>query len=132
MLSRAGGNMPTRIQPEEWKFEKAVICFNCNNAATQVLSIQKEQAVVKCTSCNASCHYVIRSVIQGTDTTPVIALGGQHEPWEFEKVVICVNCKESVIHRIYLDDYKITVVCEECGFTRIFKFNSLETPVYTV
>jgi transcription elongation factor Elf1 len=132
MLSRAGGTMPTRIQPEEWKFEKAVICFNCNNSATQVLSIQNEQAIVVCTSCNASRHYVIRSVIQGTDTAPVIALGGRYEPWEFEKVSTCINCKEPVINKIYLDDYKISVVCEECGFTRIFKFNSLEIPVYTV
>jgi transcription elongation factor Elf1 len=132
MLSSAGGNMPTKIQPEEWKFEKAVICFNCNNSATQVLSIQKERAIVECTSCNASRLYVIRSVIQGTDTTPMIALGGRYEPWEFERESICVNCKESVIHRIHLDDYKINVVCEECGFTCIFKFKSLEIPVYTV
>jgi len=123
--------MPTRMQPEEWKFEKAVICFNCNNLATQVLRIQNEQAAVVCTSCNAVRYYVIRSVIRGTDTTPMTALGGRYEPWEFEKEATCLNCKASITHRIHLDDYKINVVCEECGSTRIFKFNCLELSVDT-
>ncbi|HXY88278.1 MAG TPA: hypothetical protein VEG44_07550 [Candidatus Acidoferrales bacterium] len=124
--------MPTRKQPEEWKFEKTVICFNCNNLATQIARVKNEEADVVCTSCNALRHYVIRSVIQGTDTAPMIALGGRYEPWEFEKDATCLNCNEVATHRVYLDDYKINVVCEECGFTRIFKFNSLGISVYTV
>ena len=118
--------MRETIIPEEWQFEKEVVCFNCKVKAPQLLRIKDGPASVICTDCKASRHYVIRSVIYGTDTPPIAPMGRRYEPWEFVKTAVCLHCHEQSVQTIHLDEYKMNVVCNECGFTRIFKFDHIE------
>lgn len=119
-------SMRETIVPEEWQFQTEVVCFNCKAKAPQVLRIKDGQASVVCTACQASRLYVIRSVIYGTDTPPIAPLGRRYEPWEFAKTAVCLHCHEQSAQSIHLDEYKMNVVCKECGFTRIFKFDHLD------
>jgi transcription elongation factor Elf1 len=121
----AGGPMRTIITPREWKFEKEVVCFHCQTKATQVLRIGDGQGIVTCLTCGAQRHYVIRSVIYGTDTPPMSPLGMKYDAWDFEKQSACVHCKEQAVHTVHLDEYKMNVVCDECGFSRVFKLDHL-------
>jgi len=40
--------MHATIIPEEWQFEKEVVCFNCQTKATQVVRIKDRQGSVIC------------------------------------------------------------------------------------
>ena len=124
----AGVRMQVTTEPREWKFEKEAICFNCKIATIQGVRIQGDLASVVCTTCQASRTYEIRSVIYGTDTPPMAPVGSRYDVWEFKKDSTCLHCKEQSVQHVYLDEHKVNVVCDECGFTRVFKFSSLELP----
>ncbi|MCC7558069.1 MAG: hypothetical protein KO217_05225 [Methanobacteriaceae archaeon] len=50
------------------------------------------------------------------------------EPWKLKKSSKCYNCGDATIHEINIDQYKMTIRCKECGFTRYYTFHILETP----
>jgi transcription elongation factor Elf1 len=114
--------------PEEWQFEKEVVCFNCQTKATQVVRIKDKQGSVICSACGAQRHYVIRSVIYGTDTPPMAPVGMKYDAWDFAKTSECLNCKEHARHNVHLDEYKMNVICDECGFSRVLKLDYLVFP----
>jgi transcription elongation factor Elf1 len=114
----------------EWQFEKEVICFHCQTKAKQILRIEDNGGTVTCSTCGAQRHYVTRSVIFGTDTPPMPPMplvGLKYDAWDFEKHNICVHCREHAVHSVYLDEHKMNVVCAECGFSRVFKFDISST-----
>ena len=96
--------MHATIIPEEWQFEKEVVCFNCHTRATQVVRIKDRQGSVICSACGAQRHYVIRSVIYGTDTPPMAPVGMKYDAWDFAKTSECLNCKEHARHSVHLDE----------------------------
>jgi transcription elongation factor Elf1 len=67
----------------------------------------------------------MRSVIYGTDTPPMSPVGLKYEVWDFEKQSDCVYCREQAVYSIHLDEHKMNVVCDECGFSRVFKLENL-------
>ncbi len=124
----AGARMQVTTEPQEWQFEKEVICFSCKITTRQIVRIQDDLASVVCAKCQASRTYEIRSVIYGTDTPPMAPVGSKCDAWEFTKDTKCSHCKEQSTQNVYLDEHKVTAVCDECGFARVFKFSSLEIP----
>ncbi len=124
----AGARMQVATEPREWQFEKEAICFNCKTTSKQIVRMRDDLASVVCATCQASCTYEIRSVIYGTDTPPMAPSGNEYEVWEFTKDTTCPYCKEQSVQNVYLDEHKVNVVCDECGFTQVFKFSSLEIP----
>ncbi|MGZ4936577.1 MAG: hypothetical protein ACXV4C_08525 [Halobacteriota archaeon] len=120
--------MQVTTEPREWQFEKEAICFNCKTTTTQIVRIQDDLVSVVCATCQASRTYEIRSVIYGTDTPPMAPVGNQYDAWAFKKDTTCPHCKEQTMQNVYLDEHKVNAVCDECGFTRVFKFSSLEIP----
>ncbi len=122
----AGARMQVTTEPREWQFEKEAICFNCKTSAMQIVRIQSDRASVVCSTCQASRTYEIRSVIHGTDTPPMAPVGNKYDAWEFTKDTSCSYCKEQSTQNVYLDEHKVTAVCDQCGFVRVFKFSSLD------
>ncbi|MGZ4913317.1 MAG: hypothetical protein ACXV3U_01415 [Halobacteriota archaeon] len=120
--------MHVTTEPREWQFQKEVICFNCKSAAAQIVRIGGEVVSVACVTCQASRTYEIRSVIYGTDTPPMPPAGNEYDVWEFRKDTTCPHCKEQSTQNVYLDEHKVNAVCDECGFTRVFKFSSVNIP----
>ncbi len=120
--------MQVTTEPREWQFQKEVICFNCNSTATQIVRIESEAVSVVCATCQASRTYEIRSVIYGTDTPPMAPVGNEYDVWEFRKDTQCSHCKEQSTQNVFLDEHKVNAVCDECGFTRVFKFSSVNIP----
>jgi transcription elongation factor Elf1 len=117
--------MHVTTKPIDWQFEKEAVCFHCQTKAKQILRIEDDWGSVTCSTCGAQRHYAMRSVIYGTDTPPMPPIGLKYDVWDFEKHDTCVYCKEQVVHRVYLDEHKMNVVCAECGFSRVFKFENL-------
>jgi len=117
--------MRATTKPVKWQFEKEVVCFHCQTEAKQVLRIEDNWGNVTCSNCGVQRRYVMRSVIYGTDTPPMHPLGLKYDVWDFEKHSACVNCKEHALHGIHLDEHKMNVVCDECGFSRVFKLENL-------
>jgi len=111
--------------PEEWQFEKEAVCFNCQITATQVVLIKDRKGSVTCSACGAQRHYVIRSVIYGTDTPPMAPVGMKYDVWDFTKTSECLHCKEYARHNVHLDEYKMNVICDECGFSQVLKIDYL-------
>ncbi len=120
--------MQVTTEPRKWHFEKEVICFNCKTSAIQTVRIEGDRASVVCSACQALRTYEIRSVIYGTDTPPMAPVGNTYDAWEFTKETTCSHCKELAAQSVYLDEHKVTAVCDECGFARVFKFSSLDIP----
>lgn len=121
----AGGPVRATPEPIGWQFEKEVVCFHCQIKAKQVLRIEDNWASVTCSMCGAQRHYVMRSIIYGTDTPPMPPIGLKYDAWDFEKQSKCVLCREQSVQVIHLDEYKMNVVCDECGFSRVFKLDKL-------
>jgi transcription elongation factor Elf1 len=117
--------MRATITSEEWQFEKDVVCFHCQTKATQVLRIEDGKGSVTCSACGAQRYYVIRSVIYGTDTPPMPPVGMKYDAWDFEKQSSCEHCKEEAVQSVHLDEFKMNVVCDQCGFSRVFKLDNL-------
>jgi transcription elongation factor Elf1 len=113
---------------DEWQFEKEVVCFNCQTKATQVVRIKDRKGSVICSACGAQRHYVIRSVIYGTDTPPMLPVGMKYDVWAFAKTSECLNCKEASRHGVHLDEYKMNIICDECGFSQVLKLDYLVLP----
>jgi transcription elongation factor Elf1 len=117
--------MRVTTKPMEWRFEKEVVCFHCQTKAKQVLRIEDNTGCVTCSTCGAQRHYVMRSVIYGTDTPPMPPISLKYGTWGFKKHSACVHCMEQAVHSVNLDEIKMNVVCDECGFSRVFKFDTL-------
>ena len=117
--------MHVTTEPLKWQFEKEVVCFHCQKKAKQILRIESNLGIVTCSTCGAQRRYVMRSVIYGTDTPPMLPIGLKYDAWDFEKHTVCMHCREESVHGVHLDEYKMNVICDECGFSRVFKLDNL-------
>jgi Zn ribbon nucleic-acid-binding protein len=109
-----------------WEFDREELCFNCRFETIQRIKISPEEMISQCTDCGAEPHYRLDCDCVNQvkpDMAMESAVDREFGRWRFVHDAMCPNCGEVAGNEIIMDIDVGVVVCNNCLYTRQYKFD---------
>ncbi|MFA5332592.1 MAG: hypothetical protein WC342_09450 [Methanoregula sp.] len=96
-------------------------CYNCRKLADQIIRAEPYRADVTCDNCGATRVFVPK--IEDVDLEGRLLSAGPWPAWKLSETATCRNCHTTGPHDITVSCRLITVRCQNCRFTHLYKFD---------
>ncbi|HTX43534.1 MAG TPA: hypothetical protein VMC61_02305 [Methanocella sp.] len=117
--------MGNRLQTLGWDFDEEELCFNCRSEAVQRIKITHKELITQCTNCGAEAHYALYCTCEEPKKPEFIPTLVDREfgTWRFTHEARCPHCGRTTPNDVVVDVAMGMVVCDECSFTRLYRFD---------
>ncbi|AEK19069.1 hypothetical protein [Methanococcus maripaludis] len=110
---------------ENWKLSHTTKCYSCGKIADQIIEIYPNQALVKCSNCNATRYYVIKKadIEDENSLKEEVGVKRKYDNWVLQKDIDCARCGHFGPQDILITENGIYIRCRHCGFTRYYRYH---------
>jgi len=117
--------MGNRLQTMGWDFDEEELCFNCRAKAIQRIKIMPKELITQCTNCGAEAHYALYCSCEERKKPEFIPTIVDREfgMWRFTHEARCPYCGSIAPNEVVVDVSIGMVVCDQCLFTRLYRFD---------